>query len=299
MNRIINKKLYVLLGFLLIVLHSCERTPDQEGNGPVSVFDDCITPGSSNSFEILTVNLQGYPKAGEVTVNKMEELIKRLNPDVIALQEIATEADFSNLVSHLNGWQGVFYTINSSPWNLAYLYKTSEIELDDSRTRLILTGDSYAFPRPPFEIYVTHKNLNIGLYLINVHLKCCGGTENESRRRDASVKLDNYIKSERPNDQVIVLGDFNDGISGNSAETNVFYNLVSSASEYRFTDMDIALGSPGHWSYPSYPSHIDHILVTNELFGNTDTTMVLMPDRCYQLYWNNISDHRPVELILK
>ena len=113
------------------------------------------------------------------------------------------------------------------------------------------------------------------------------------------MKLDEYVKTTRPNDPVIILGDFNDIIRGNSNETNVFYNIVSSASEYRFTDMDIALGSQSYWSYPSYPSHIDHILITNELFGNIDTTMVLKPDKCYQLYWNNVSDHRPVELILK
>ena len=30
--------------------------------------------------------------------------------------------------------------------------------------------------------------------------------------------------------------------------------------------MDIAYSSSSNWSYPSWPSHLDHILLTNELF---------------------------------
>lgn len=299
MNKKTNIRLFLVLGLLILVAHACKKIPDPPENGNVSVFDDCIIPGKSSSVEIVTVNLQGYPKAGEKTEKVVKDLIKKMNPDVIAMQEVSSKADFLNLVGDLTDWEGVFYTIDESPWNLAYLYKTSEIELNESRTRVILTEDSYAFPRPPFEIYVTHKQLNIGFYLINIHLKCCGGTDNMDRRRDASQKLDNYIKSQRANDPVVLLGDFNDVISGSTPATNVFYNLVSSTSEYLFTDMSVALSGPGYWSYPSYPSHIDHIMVTNELFGNVDTAMVPMPDKCYQQYWINISDHRPVELVIK
>ncbi len=278
---------------------SCRKIDTPPISVEKSIFKDCITSGNSSSFEIVTINLQGFPKAGTTTIPVVAEMIKKINPDVIALQEMDSETDFNNLLNELDGWDGRFYPVNNSPWNLAYLFKTSEISINHSKTRIILTGDSYAFPRAPFEIFVTHKTLNISTYLINNHLKCCSGADNEARRRDASMKLDEYVKTTRPNDPVIILGDFNDIIRGNSNETNVFYNIVSSASEYRFTDMDIALGSQSYWSYPSYPSHIDHILITNELFGNIDTTMVLKPDKCYQLYWNNVSDHRPVELILK
>ena len=32
-----------------------------------------------------------------------------------------------------------------------------------------------------------------GMLIINNHLKCCGGSDNEERRRDASEKLKQYI----------------------------------------------------------------------------------------------------------
>jgi endonuclease/exonuclease/phosphatase family metal-dependent hydrolase len=163
---------------------------------------------------------------------------------------------------------------------------------------VILTDDLYAFPRAPFEIFIIHKKTNICAYLINIHLKCCSGQDNEARRKNASEKLDNYIKTTRSSDPVIILGDFNDVITG-SLLNNVFYNLVSAPSEYLFTDMKIARGDEDWWSYPSYPGHIDHIVVTNELFSLIDTTITVRPDLCYSDYFENISDHRPVELILK
>lgn len=278
---------------------SCRKISEPEPAVKKSIFDDCIYTGSDAKFEIVTINLEGFAKAGSTTISIVQELIEKIDPDIIAMQEMDSETDFNDLLNKLDGWEGRFYPQNNAPWNLAYIFKTSEISIDDSKTGLILSGDSYAFPRPPFEVFVTHKGLNISAYLIDLHLKCCGGADNMARRRDASEKLENYIKDFRSDDPVILLGDYNDIISGNDSATNVFYNFVSLPSEYRFTDMDIAKGNAMYWSYPLYPSDIDHILVTNELFDRIDTTMVLRPDICYTDYFDNISDHRPVELVLK
>jgi endonuclease/exonuclease/phosphatase family metal-dependent hydrolase len=286
-----------LLTIAILFQHSCRKIPEPAPHIIPSVFEECITTGNNSSFEIVTINLKGFPKEGLTTISIVKEMIDKINPDVIAMQEVSNEADFDNLVSELDGWEGRFYPVLNSIYNLAYLVKSSEITIDDSKTRMILTNDFYAFPRAPFEIYVTHKTLNISTYLINLHLKCC--TDGVAQRTDAATKLDNYIKSTRLSDPVIILGDFNDIISGTTAATNVFYNFVSAQDEYLFTDMNIAKGNSLYWSYPSWPSHIDHVLVTNELFSRVDTTMVLRPESCYNLYSANISDHRPVEIILK
>jgi endonuclease/exonuclease/phosphatase family metal-dependent hydrolase len=229
----------------------------------------------------------------------VRDLIEQADPDVIALQEVTTESAFNALLDELHGWEGRFYPELNDEWNLAYLFKTSEVEIDDSKTRLILTNDFYAFPRAPFEVWLKHKGLNRGAWFINLHLKCCGGSDNEERRRDAAEKLDDYIKTTRNSDPVVILGDFNDEIDGNDYDSNVFFNFVSNPSEYTFADMHIAKGSLLWWSYPSWPSHIDHILVTNELFNSIDTAMTLKPDPCYPEYSTNISDHRPVQLIIR
>ncbi len=289
----------VLLLGIFIFPSACRKTPEPPKPGLTTDFEPCVTAGSASSFEIMTFNLAGFPRSGSLTVATVASIIRAADPDVIALQEMVNVTDFDNLLKDLPGWEGRFYPISNDEWNLAYLFKTSEVTIDDSKTRTILNNDTYAFPRPPFEIQVTHKSLDISAYLINIHLKCCGSADDKARRRDAAAKLDDYISTARPGDAVIVLGDFNDAISGTSSGENVFYNFVNAPAEYRFADMDIAKGSLLWWSYPTYPSHIDHILVTNELFSRIDTTMVIKAEPCYPDYLEFISDHRSVEIRLK
>jgi exonuclease III len=71
--------------------------------------------------------------------------------------------------------------------------------------------------------------------------------------------------------------------------------------------MSIAVGSSSNWSYPSWPSHLDHILITNELFDeftNTESSVQTIRieetlDAGWIEYEKYISDHRPVGLSLK
>jgi len=70
---------------------------------------------------------------------------------------------------------------------------------------------------------------------------------------------------------------------------------------YEFTDMPIAQSPSEYWSYPSFPSHIDHIIITNELFNNhISTSTILIENALPNLsdYNNYISDHRPVGIKL-
>ena len=42
--------------------------------------------------------------------------------------------------------------------------------------------------------------------------------------------------------------------------------FINDSSAYYFADSDIASGPSSNWSFPNWPSHLDHILITNELF---------------------------------
>lgn len=295
-----NLRIIINISFLFLIIPAgCRKTPEPPVPGETVDFSACVSAGEASSFELVSLNLQGFPKSGSLTILAVRDLIKEINPDIIALQEIINESGFRQLLEELPGWEGRFNPGDNDEWNLAYLCKKSEITIDDSKTRIIFENDTYAFPRPPFEISVKHRSLNISAYLINLHLKCCSGNDNEERRRDAAEKLETYIRSSHQNDPVIITGDYNDSITGDNPGDNVFYVFVSSPSEYMFTDMHIARGSLLWWSYPSWPSHIDHFLVTDELYSRIDTTIVLKTEPCYPDYSVNISDHRPVELILK
>ena len=66
--------------------------------------------------------------------------------------------------------------------------------------------------------------------------------------------------------------------------------------------MEIAQGSPEFWSYPTWPSHIDHILVTNELIDNIGSVNTVLYDEELTDGWLEyeyfISDHRSVYVSL-
>lgn len=295
--KIYTVKLVILIFSIAILIVSCGKEPTNGGEGPD--FSDCVISGSINTFDIVTFNIQEYPMYGEETAKVVADLIKEMNVDIIALQEISSETEFDKLVERLIGWEGEYYPIDNSIWNLAYLYKISEISLDQAKSKILFEDDFWSFPRPPFEVHVTHIPTGIETILINNHFKCCEGSENEERRRNATDSLHKYISDNYPDEAVIVLGDLNDEISGTTYETNVFWTIVNDPDNYMFTDMSIALGPVGWWSYPSWPSHIDHICVTDELYSKIDTTIVNRPDRCFPDYSELISDHRPVYLRLK
>ena len=101
------------------------------------------------------------------------------------------------------------------------------------------------------------------------------------------------------------MGDLNDEIQEN-ANDNVFQNFIDDSTNYKFTDIDIANGSSINWSYPGWPSHLDHILITNELFDEFNNIGSIIQTCRIEEYFNGdlnayqnyISDHRPVLLSL-
>ena len=143
------------------------------------------------------------------------------------------------------------------------------------------------------------------VYIINNHFKAYGGIENENRRKSASEKLENYVNEYLLNDNVIILGDLNDELQEDASD-NVFQNFINDSTNYKFTDLDIAFGSSTNWSYPGWPSHLDHILITNELFDEFENLGSKVETIHIEDYfgggWNEynkfVSDHLPIGLRL-
>lgn len=299
-TSLVRRLIYIMIFLAVIPLYrGCQKIDGPPEPDTGISFSGCIIPGTSNTLEVVTFNIERFPKQSSVTIDAVARLIKAIDPDIVALQEITSESSFNALLKKLPGWKGQYYLINNSDWNLAYLFKDSEVTYNRSTAKLLFSNDFYAFPRPPMEVKITHKPTGISAYMLNLHLKASGGSENIARRREAAEKLHNYIITERNNDAVIILGDWNHVIEPDPSEEHPFYVFLSDTGSYRFTDMGIANGTSLWWSYPSWPSHIDHILVTNELFTRVDTTMTYKPEPCYPSYAVVISDHRPVGLVMK
>lgn len=272
-------------------------------------FDD-LTFGTDSTFDIATWNIEHFPKNGQATINYVTDIIYALDLDYIAIQEVDKPDKFEIFVDQLEGYEG-FYQDNPYA-RLGVIYKTDVLTVNSIHE--LFTAPAYwsAFPRAPLVMDV--EFMGARYILINNHWKCCGDNyldlnnpnDEEYRRRQASIHLKDFIDNTYPDANVILLGDLNDDITDPEPH-NVFQNFLNDSDNYRFVDMDIAQGPSSGWSYPSWPSHLDHILITNELFDemeNPGTEVACLKigdyfsggESDYDYY---VSDHRPVALRFK
>ena len=262
------------------------------------------TIGSDITLDIVTWNIENFPKQGGQTVSYMVQLIDTMDVDIIALQEIGNQDYFDDLVSKLSGWSG--YRKENSR-GLAYLYKSFIVPHSIEEISELV---NYSLTRTPLLMVFTWQEETI--YLINNHYKCCGDgiiqnayDDEEYRRQQSCILTKNYIDTNLPYENVILAGDLNDELN-DPDNHNVFNNFINDSENYLFVDEDIAFGKTTEWSYPSWPSHLDHILITNELFDNFNkpnarVLTVKIEDVLsggWTEYEKNISDHRPVAVRL-
>ena len=291
-----NFKTYIV--FLLLFI-SCSENINNNNQS----YD--INFGSESSLDIVTWNLEFFPKHEE-TIEYLLDFIPNINSDIYALQEITDQESFNLLVNQLGSkWIG-FRSDNSNYQELSYLINTDYIDIITDPYTILEDQEHFFAYRAPYVLECYFNDIKY--IIINVHYKCCGnGTiesdywDEEYRRQQSSYYLKNYIDSNFQNEKVVVVGDFNDDIAEENSN-NVFSEFLNDSEHYFFTDTYIAEGSTTNWSFPSYPSHLDHILVTNELFVDTINTYTIQLDNYiiggFQKYDNYISDHRPVGINL-
>jgi len=263
--------------------------------------------GTDTTFDIISWNIEWFPK-NNTTASKVQEILTRLEADVYALQEIEDTTLLKQVVSNIPGYECHFKS--SYYGGLAYVYNTNTIQINSKYE--IFTSQSYwnAFPRSPQILDCNFMGSNY--IIINNHFKCCGDgilnvnntNDEENRRLQAVTYLKQYIDNTFSAKKVILLGDLNDEIIDNTAN-NVFQDVINDNTNYLFTDMQIAQGNSIDWSYPTWPSHLDHIIITNELFAdfqnfNSLVSVIRIDDYVgtWSNYENNISDHRPIGLKL-
>ena len=272
---------------------------------PLSQDLDELYFGTDNDLDIMTWNIEWFPKNGQVTIDYVGQIIEALDIDVLAIQEVDDISSFNQVINGLDNYEGYL----ESSWfaGLAYIYNTETVEINNIYE--IYTSSPYwsPFPRSPMVMDMNFMNENY--IIINNHFKCCGDDnmnlndddDEETRRYIASNLLKEYVDNYFPNSNVIILGDLNDELIDNPND-NVFQMILDDFENYLFTDMEIAQGNSVGWSYPSWPSHLDHILITNELFDNNLYVEVIriddFMDGGFSQYDQNISDHRPVALKL-
>ena len=265
-----------------------------------------LTFGTDTTLEIVSWNIEWFPKE-TATAGYVTDIIQNLDADILAIQEVNDTVAFKQMMDDLPAYKGYF----KSSWfaGLAYIYKPAVVEIDTVYEIYTISPYWSAFPRSPMvmEMYAGGEKY----YIINNHFKCCGDgqldtddpDDEENRRLEAVTLLKEYLDTELSEEQVIVVGDLNDELT-DDATHNVFQDVLADSANHRFADYPIAAGDEANWSYPGWPSHLDHIWVTNELFadveeGASSVTTLKLGNYFTGGFWayeSQVSDHRPVAL---
>jgi len=298
------KKNILAFCFLLFAFLWAEELPKIEY--------DKLTIGEEQTLEVMTWNIQNFPKS-EYTVDYAVGIISAIDADVIGLQEIESDSAFVVLLNNLqkqnpeDKWNGFRANTNEWEMNLAYLYKSSLINVD-SIYQIYPDDEIYHQPFPRKPLILEFSYLNQKLFVINNHLKAMPGEKNIVRRREACRLLDEYIDEFLPEENVILLGDLNDQLT-DEVEENSFNVFLDDKQNYCFADWEIAADSTANWSYPywKYRGHIDHILISNELYDEFENSgsfvKVITIDKFMEdgedSRYKYITDHRPVVIRLK
>ena len=265
--------------------------------------------GTPETFDVVTWNIEFFPKNGQATIQYVASIVEAMDADIIAIQEVDDYFAWNDLVAILGDYSGFKTSINNR--GLAYLYKTDLVQINSGFEIYTQDPEDDNFPRYPMVLDIMFAGERY--VLINNHYKCCGNGDleindpfdEETRRFNASNLLKDYIDTNLDDVSVILLGDLND-ILTDAEEDNVFIGFLNDTENYQFVDLDIATGSSSDWSFPNWPSHLDHILITNELFDEfaeqgSSIETIKVEDflvNGFDEYDENVSDHRPVGMKL-
>ena len=285
----------ITLCFLYLVF-SCAIPVEKEANDS---GNDSLLPDLNleDGIEVVTWNIEQFPKLGQRTIDSVANIITSLNADIYCLQEISNLSMFLVLVEILDGYS--YVASDATEYlNLVVLYKEDQFVVRNQSN--LFTDYMYEFAyRPPLRLEMTFLGQNaIDFTLINMHLKCCDSGNGFDRRKASSGILYDYLNLSVEAGVInhIVVGDWNDDLSDMYSE-NSFNIFLDDTDNYKYVNYDYAnSGYNTAVSYPSYPSFIDHIMISKDLFEEADKgdIQTIRLGDYISGYDQIISDHRPV-----
>ena len=219
-----------------------------------------------NKIEVMTWNIKEFPISSN-TINYINEIITDLLPDIIAFQEINNASEFNILANSISAYEFI-----SSGTGLALATRSDVIEIVNWTTLFTGAGYDFAWRYPLLvELNWLCGSGSASLQIINIHLKSGSSTSDFDRRYTSCEYLSGYIH-DNSDDNIIILGDFNDEIT-DPANNNSLWPLVSDDNVAFATESIAEIDY--YASYPSWPSFIDHIAISIPLFEELNTEILL------------------------
>ncbi len=285
------------------------------------------------SFFGSNSNNNSTPAEVAVQVNNITTVMQRLNMDAIAIEEMSNDAALAQLIGNLPGYAAVVsprwsYSFDAPdpdfpPQKIGFIYNTATMTLSATEPPRVMFESMYDSARlglpnhrlgdyptgtpssfwasgrlPYMATFTTNVNGQFQtVRLIVLHGKSGGNQGDYVRRAYDNKVLKDTLDALYPNDNVIILGDYNDRLVTSIAAGNPSSYQPFVADNANWNSLTLPLDQAGRTSFPSSNGLIDHIIVSNELSDEYILTSADIEDpRTYIAVYTatTASDHLPV-----
>ena len=211
-----------LLVLLLYLLPACSETgmkdPENDDTPPETVIGPVPPDGR---LEAVTWNIEWFgsgdrgPENERLQRDNVIKVLDSLDADLYALQEINSREELNRITRRMEGFRG--FVAEEIDWiqKTAFIYNTQTI--DSLSSGLITRGQNgfdWANGRYPlfFSFNYRYNNQTLPVYAVVIHAKASTDHESYQRRVRAADSLYAFLINEKPNVNIILLGDFNDDV---------------------------------------------------------------------------------------
>jgi endonuclease/exonuclease/phosphatase family metal-dependent hydrolase len=274
---------------------------------PLPRTDVVPTFGSAATLDIATWNIRNLGTTEldqELTdVALVADIIASLDLDVVAVEEVGSEAAWNELVARLPEHEAVLssHTYSNGEYQkIGFLYRAPAIQVDDVTLLNLRDGSGSPFARPPLKVRFTFDDgarAAITFDAIGVHLEAGRADTDIDKRRRSVPLLASHIQAQIAGggeDEVVLLGDFNE-VLDTAAGEEILAPLVDAGNTFR-TAGPAGRGEVSHESN----RFIDHVVTSSGLAGELGSReAVVRPiDRDVTGFRDVVSDHVPVMLAI-
>ena len=258
--------------------------------------------GTNDNLEIMTWNMERFPLEGDKTMAAIAEIIQDLDVDIIGVQEVIKIGDLDKMMSWIPEYDFVI-SRQSSFLEQAIIYKKNILTVLSQHEPFAF--DDYFFAgRPPLVVDFIYKcdDYVKEICVVNMHLKCCG--DGLYRRQQSMKQLHEYLfnRIENGKNNIIAIGDWNDELQDEGIYQS-FFPFINDRENFYFVTESI-VGDSAQQSYPTWPSFLDHIMISSGFFDAYDSKGKIRSVNIdewiggWEEYSSLISDHRPILLSL-
>ncbi len=262
------------------------------------------TLSKDKTFDITTWNLEWFgdaengPENDSLQFRNVVRVLDSIDADLYGLQEVVSKQLFQRILDSLPRYRGLYSYEIGQPQKMAYLFKPSVVD-SVSSAHVLKSQGSWGNGRYPlmfmFRADIGGETKTVHTFLI--HAKATSDTpidDYQQRKTDATT-LYNYLNSVYRDNNVIVLGDFNDDvdISTYNDQESPYKAFVDNTQRYNIPTK--RLSDRGASSYSKGASMLDHIMVSDELAPYVLPGAEKVENVSYiGSYISTTSDHYPV-----